>query len=333
MPVRGPNRRAFIAALGGAAAWPVVGRGEQVTTTNISRIGWLATGSPTSYRFSLAAFRDGMKALNYIEGQNFSIEYRWGEGNIALLPELAKDLVHDRVDVILAGGSLGAEAAKKATSVIPIVAAGAPDLVELGLVTSLARPGGNLTGFVVNAPETAAKRVQIIKEIKPDAKRVAAIWNSAGSNARLESREVKNFAAANDITIALHDAHTADELKNALAEIIQSAPDFILVLNDPLMFTERKITIEAADHFRLPAIYGFREFVDDGGLISYGSSLRDTYRDAASYVDKILKGAKPSDLPVQLPTKYELVINLKTAKALGLTIPPTLLARADEVIE
>ena len=327
------RRRTFIAALGGAAAWPLVGRGQPATTPKISRIGWLATGSPTSYRFSLAAFRDGLKALNYVEGQNFSIEYRWGEGNVAILPELAKDLVREKVDVILAGGSLGAEAAKKATSDIPIVAAGVVDLVELGIVTSLARPGGNLTGFIVNAPETAAKRVQIIKEIKPDARRVTAIWNPASSSARLESREAKNFAAANDIAIALHDARTADELKNALARIMQSAPDFILVLNDPLMFTERKTIVQAADHFRLPAIYGFREFVDDGGLISYGSSLRDTYRDAASYVDKILKGAKPSDLPVQLPTRFELVINLKTAKALGLTVPPTLLARADEVIE
>jgi putative ABC transport system substrate-binding protein len=327
------RRRAFITALGGAAAWPVMARGQQATTTKISRIGWLATGSPTSYRFSLAAFRDGLKALNYVEGQNFSIEYRWGEGNVALLPELAKDLVRERVDVILAGGSPGAEAAKKATSVIPIVAAGVGDLVELGLVTTLARPGGNLTGFVVTAPETAAKRLQIIKEIRPDARRVAALWNPASSNARLEFREVKEFAAANNIAVTLHDARTADELNNALTRIRQSAPDFILVLNDPFMFTDRKTIIQAADSFRLPAIYGFREFVDDGGLISYGSSLRETYRDAATYVDKILKGAKPSDLPVQLPTKLELVISLKTAKTLGLEAPPTLLARADEVIE
>jgi putative ABC transport system substrate-binding protein len=327
------KRREFIAGLGGAAAWPVVARGQQATTTKISRIGWLVTGSPASYRFSLAAFRDGLKALHYVEGQNFSIEYRWGQGNVAVLPELAKDLVRERVDIILAGGSLGAEAAKKATSVIPIVAAGVGDLVELGLVTTLARPGGNLTGFVVNAPETAAKRVQIIKEIKPDARRVAALWNPASSNARLESHEVKEFAAANDIAATFHDARTSNELNLALARIVQSAPDFILVLNDPLMFTDRKTIIQAADYFRLPAIYGFREFVDDGGLISYGSSLGETYRDAATYVDKILKGTKPSDLPVQLPTRFELVINLKTTKALGVQIPPSLLATADEVIE
>jgi ABC-type uncharacterized transport system substrate-binding protein len=326
------TRRGLVAALGGAAAWPVVARAQQ-TTAKIARIGWLVTGSPTSYRFSLAAFRDGLKALNYVEGKNFSIKYRWGEGKVALLPELAKDLVRERVDVIVAGGSLGAEAAKKATLDIPIVAAGVADLVELGLVTSLARPGGNLTGFVVNAPETAAKRVQIIKEVKPDTRRVAAIWNPASSSARLESHEVKNFAATGDIALALHNARTADELKNALARIMQSAPDFILVLNDPLMFTERKTIIEAAEYYRLPAIYGFREFVDDGGLVSYGSSLRETYRAAAGYVDKILKGTKPSDLPVQLPTKFELVVNLKTAKSLGLEIPSSLLARADEVIE
>jgi putative tryptophan/tyrosine transport system substrate-binding protein len=300
-------RREFIAGLGSAAAWPVATRAQPATTTKISRIGWLVTGSPASYRFSLAAFLDGLRTLNYVEGQNFNIEYRWGGGNVALLPELAKDLVRERVDVILAGGSLGAEAAKKATSVIPIVAAGVGDLVELGLVMTLARPGGNLTGFVVNAPETAAKRVQIIKEIKPDARRVAALGNPASSSARLESREVKEFAAANDIAVAFYDARTPDELNNALARIVQPAPDFVLVLDDPLMFTDRKSIIQAADYSRLPTIYGFREFVDDGGLISYGSGLRQTYRDAASYIDKILRGAKPADLPVQLPTRLELV--------------------------
>jgi putative ABC transport system substrate-binding protein len=246
---------------------------------------------------------------------------------------IGKGLGSSNVDIILAGGSVGAEAAKHATSLIPIVAAGVGDLVELGLVTSLARPDGNLTGFVAAAPETAAKRFQIIKEIKPEARRAAVLWNSASSNAKLEWNVAKEFAAANDIVVALHDAHDVEELRNALASIPQSAPDVLVVLNDPFMFTYRKIVADAARQLGLPAVYGYREYVDDGGMISYGASITDTFRRAAGYVDKILRGAHPAELPIQLPTNFELVVNLKTAKALGLEIPSTLLARADEVIE
>jgi putative tryptophan/tyrosine transport system substrate-binding protein len=327
------GRRKFLATLGGAAiAWPLAARAQQ-RTTKVPRIGWLVTGSPTSYRFSLAAFRDGLKALGHVEGQNISIEYRWAEGNVAQLPELAKDLVHQKVDIILAGGSVGAEAAKRATSIIPIIAAGVGDLVELGLVTSLARPDGNLTGFVAAAPETAAKRFQLIKEIKPAARRAAVLWNSASSNAKLEWEVAKEFAAANHMIVALHDARDVEELRKTLASIPQSTPDVLVVLNDPFMFTYRKIVVDAARQLQLPAVYGYREYVDDGGMISYGASISDTYRRAAGYVDKILKGEKPADLPVQAPTKYELVINLKIAKALGLDVPLHLQQLADEVIE
>jgi putative ABC transport system substrate-binding protein len=327
------RRRDFITLFGGAAiAWPLAVRAQQ-PMTRVPRIGWLVTGSPVSHRFSLAAFRDGLKALGHVEGQNVSIEYRWAEGNAAWLPELAKDLVHQKVDIILAGGSVGAEAAKHATSLIPIVAAGTGDLVELGLVTSLARPDGNLTGFVAAAPETAAKRFQIIKEIKPEARRAAVLWNSASSNAKLEWNVAKEFAAANDIGVVLYDARDAEELRSALASIPRSVPDILVVLNDPFMFTYRKIVADAVRQLRLPAVYGYREYVDDGGMISYGASIADTYRRAADYVDKILRGAQPAELPIQLPTKFELVISLKAARELGLEIPPTLLARADEVIE
>jgi putative ABC transport system substrate-binding protein len=213
------KRREFITLLGGAAAvWPLVARAQQ-PTTKIARIGWLVTGSPTSHRFSLAAFRDGLKDLGYVEGQNISIEYRWAEGNTTRLPELANELVHQKVDIILAGGTVVAEAAKHATSLVPIIAAGIGDLVELGLVTSLARPGGNLTGFVAIAPETAAKRIQIIKEIKPQARRAAVLWNPTGSTAKLEWEIVKKFAAANDIAVELHDARDTEQLSNALAKI------------------------------------------------------------------------------------------------------------------
>jgi putative tryptophan/tyrosine transport system substrate-binding protein len=328
----GMRRRRFIALCGGAAAWPLVARAQQ-PMTKVPRIGWLVTGSPVSHRYSLAAFLDGLKALGYVEGGNIGIEYRWAEGDVARLPKLANELVERKVDIILAGGSAGAEAAKHATSLIPIVAAGVGDLVELRLVTSLARPGGNLTGFVANAPEIVAKRLQIMKEIMPQAKRAAVLWNPISSNAKLEWATAKEFAAANHIVVALYDARGIDELRNVLATVPQSDPGFLVVLNDPFMFTYRKVIVDAASRFRLPSIYGFREFVDDGGMISYGVSISDTYRRAASYVDRILRGEKPADLPVQLPTKFELVVNLKTAKALGYVFPNSFLVRADEVIE
>lgn len=327
------RRRDFITVLGGAAAtWPLTAFAQQ-PTIKVARIGWLVTGSSTSYRFSLAAFLDGLKALGYVEGQNISIEYRWAEGNVARLSKLANELVEQKVDVILAGGSVGAEAAKQATSHIPIVAAGVGDLVELGLVTSLARPGGNLTGFVVSAPETTAKRFQIMREILPQANRAAVLWNPASSNAKLEWATAKEFCDANGILVVSHDARNLEELRNALATVGQSDSDFLVVLNDPFVFTYRKMIVDAANSFRLPAIYGFREFVEDGGMISYGVSISDTYRQAAGYVDRVLRGEKPADLPVQLPTKFELVVNLKTAKGLGRAIPDSFLTRVDQVIE
>ncbi|MFY9840053.1 MAG: ABC transporter substrate-binding protein [Xanthobacteraceae bacterium] len=206
-------------------------------------------------------------------------------------------------------------------------------MAELGLVKSLAQPGGNLTGFVAIAPETAAKRFEVMREIKPLAQRAAVLANLDGSSARLELGFAKQFASANDFAIALYDAHEVEKLKSVLAQIPQSKPDILVVLNDPFVFTYRKIIVDIANQQQIPAIYGFREFVDDGGLVSYGSAITDTYRRAAGYVDQILKGASPANLPVQLPTKFELVINLKTAKALGLTVPASLLIAADDVIE
>jgi len=297
------------------------------------RVGWVVTGSPTSHRFALAAFQDGLKALGYIEGKNISFEYRWAEGDLARLPDLANDLVQQKVDVILAGGTPVVEAVKHATSTIPIVAAGTGDLAELGLVASLAQPGGNLTGFVANAPETAAKRLELMRELIPQARRAVVLGNLGSSIAKLEWGFAKEFAAANDLVTTLYDAHDLEELKNVLFKIAQSDPDFMTVLNDPFVFTYRKIITDTANQRKLPAIYGFREFVDDGGLISYSASLTESYRRAAGYVDQILKGAKPANLPVELPSKFELVVNLKTAKALGLTINRDFLLRADDVVE
>jgi putative ABC transport system substrate-binding protein len=326
------NRREFITLLGGAAvAWPLAGRAQQAE--RMRRIGWLSTGNPTSHRNSLAAFRDGLTALDYVEGRNITIEYRWADGNVDRLPRLADELAQQKVDIILAGGSLGAQAAKRSTSLIPIVAAGTGDLVELGLVQTLARPGGNLTGFVAVAPEAAAKRVQIMSEIMPEGRRAAVLWNPESFNAELERKAVNDSAAAFQLALTFHEARTVTDLEKTLSTIPQSRPDMLIVLNDPFMFTHRRSIVESAGRSRLPAIYGYREYVDDKGLVSYGTNISDTYRRAAGYVDKILKGSKPSDLPVELPTKFELVINLKTAKALGLDVPPMLIARADEVIE
>jgi putative ABC transport system substrate-binding protein len=298
------------------------------------RIGWVVTGSPTSHRFSLAAFQDGLKALGYVEGRNISVEYRWAQGNLSRLPELANDLVQLKVDAILAGETPVVEAVKHATSIIPIVAAGVGDLASLmALVASLGRPGGNLTGFVATAPETAAKRFEIMREIKPQARRAAVLANLDGSTTRLELGFARESAAAGDFAITLYDAREVEKLTSVLTQIPQSNPDILVVLNDPFLFTYRKLIVEAANMQQLPGVYGFREFVEDGGLISYGTAIPDTYRRAAGYVDRILKGEKAADLPVQLPTKFEMVVNPKTAEALGLTIPQTLLATADDVIE
>jgi putative ABC transport system substrate-binding protein len=322
-------RREFIALLGGAAAWPLAARAQQ-PTKKMPRVGWLVTGSPASYRFSLAAFREGLRALNYVEGENIAIEYRWAHGDIGRLRELAEELVEQKVDIILAGGSIGAQAAKDATLVIPIVAAGAGEgLVDWGLVKSLARPGGNLTGFMATFAKTASKRVQIMKEIMPNAKQAAILVNQSP----WELQEVRESASDLQLAFTFYEPRMLADLDAALVAIAKLNPDMLVVLNDPFMFTHRKRVADAAGAARLPAIYGFREFVDDGGLISYGPSISDTYRRAAGYVDNILKGANPAELPVQLPTKFELIINLKAAKALGLTIPDKLLAIADEVIE
>jgi putative ABC transport system substrate-binding protein len=329
------KRREFITLLGGAAAlWPLGAPAQQVIADKkLPIVGWLVTGSPTSYQHSLLAFRDGLAAAGYREGQNIRIEYRWAEGKVSRLPELARDLVREQVDVILAGGSVGAEAAKDATTSIPIVAAGVGDLVQLGLVNSLAHPGGNLTGFIAAAPETAAKRFQMIKELMPKAKRAAVLWNPTSSNAQLEWKVAKGFAEANDFIVTFYDARDFPELSTVLDQVKQSAPDVLVNLNDPFLFAARKLVVDSLRVMRVPAVYGYREYAEDGGLMSYGTSIADTYRRAAQYVDRILKGGAPADLPVQLPTKFELVINLQTAKALGIDVPPTLLARADEVIE
>jgi len=325
------RRRFLLTSLAGALAAPLAA--EAQPTGKIYRVGWLVSGSPISHRLSLAAFKEGLQKLGYTEGQNIRIEYRWAEGDLSRLPELASELVRLQVDVILAGGTAGASAARNATREIPIVMAGAGDPVEAGLVTTLARPGGNLTGFAAAAPESASKRLELLKEAVPKIHRVAVIWNPTSSTAQREWSVTQEAAKVLGLVLVSREARNEQELKDVLTAVVTTQADSMMILNDAFVFTYRKIIADSAIGSRLPSVYGFSEFVDAGGFMGYGAVISDTYRRAAAYVDRILKGAKPRDLPVEHPTKFELVINLKTAKALGLTIPPSLLARADQVIE
>jgi putative tryptophan/tyrosine transport system substrate-binding protein len=326
------QRREFITLLGGAAvSWPVGARGQQPPKS--PRIGVLLPGTPTSFAVRAKAFLEGLRELGYVEGQTIAIEWKWGEDRIERFPELARELVRDNVDVILTGGTSAAMALKSATTTIPIVMAIIGDPVAAGLVDSLGRPGGNATGFSIIAPELGTKRLELLKEIVPDAFSVAVLLNSKNPQSRIELNEMQ--VAARTLGIQLHPIQIASEaaLEEAFAALTKAVTQALIVLTDPILFSQRKRIVELANRNRLPAIYFFQGFVEEGGLVSYGPSDADLFRRSAAYVDRILKGARPSDLPVQQPTRFELVVNLKAAKALGLDIPPTLLARADEVIE
>lgn len=326
------RRRAFIALFGGAAVAGLLAAQAQ-QSTRMRRIGWLVTGSPTSHGISLAAFQEGLRNLGYIEGKNVRIEYRWAEGEVDRLPALATELVQLDVDLILAGGSFGAKAAKNATQRIPIVMAGVGESVATGLVRSLARPGGNMTGFTFAEPESAGKRLELLKEMVPALKNLAVIWASTNPYSVLQWKVVQKAATRLELSLNSQEAGTLEEIEHVLSILSRTSADAVMVLDDPLLFTYRKKIVDSIFRAKLPSSYGLSEYVADGGLMSYGADISDTYRRAATYVDKILRGEKPADLPVQLPTKFETVINLKTAKALGLAVPQTLLSRADEVIE
>ena len=327
------NRRKLFIALGVGALTAPLGLRAQQQLGRTPRIGWVVAGSSVTHANSLAAFRDGLQKLGYSEGQNVAFEYRWAEGNLERLPGLVLDLVQRKVDVILAGGTPVAVAAKNATRSIPIVMAGVGDPVEVGLITSLAHPGGNITGMVATLPDVARKRLEILKEIIPRLARVSVIWNPSSSVAQRESKGIKESASVLRLSLNFYEAQTLTQLQNSLNLIPKSRPDGIIVLNDPFVFTYRKNIAEFASQAKIPSIYGFSEFVTVGGLISYGANIADTYRRAAIYVDKILKGAKPGDLPIELPRTFELMINKKTADSIGVTIPNSILLRADKLIE
>ncbi|RPH54073.1 MAG: ABC transporter substrate-binding protein [Acidobacteria bacterium] len=274
-----------------------------------------------------------LRDLGYVEGQNITIEFRSSEGKYERLPDLAAELVRLKVDVIVAPANENVVVARQATRTIPIIMAGSFDPVESGLVASLARPGGNVTGLSFRAPEIEGKRLELLKEIAPRVSRVAVLSNPTNRAIHSSLAEVEVAARSLRVQVQILEARGPDEFQGAFAAMTRERAGALLVFPDGMFLLHRTRIADLAAKSRLPAMYGVREFVDAGGLVSYAPSLRDNLRRAATYVDKILKGAKPADLPIEQPTKFELVINLKTAKALGLTIPQSLLARADQVIE
>ena len=299
----------------------------------VARIGWLAFASSPRVEI-LGAFRQGLREAGWIEGQNCVIEYRLAEGRAERFPDLAAELVRLPVDVIVtASGEPAILAAKRATTTIPIVMAISADPVGTGLVASLARPGGNVTGLSILAPEVAGKRLQLLKDAVPRTSRVAVLWNAAYPGKALELSETRAPAGALGIAVQSVEVRGPDDFAGAFSAIRKARPDALIAFADPLTNSVRERIADFALRNRLPMISEIRGFADAGGLMTYGPSVSDLARRAAIYVDKILRGAKPADLPVEQPTKFELVINLKTAKTLGQTIPPSVLFRAEQVID
>jgi putative ABC transport system substrate-binding protein len=327
------ERRTFLAMLtGGIVAAPLAAEAQQAA--KVARIGFLTLNLGANPHLP-EAFRQGLRDLGYLEGRNVVIEFRDAEGKLERLPALAAELVAFKVDVIVAGPTLAALTAKQATRTIPIVFVAA-DPVGRGLVTSLARPGGNVTGLSILVAELVGKCLEQLTQAVPGINRVAVLWQPGAAGERTEKDLLKGAeVAARALGVRPHfvEARGPEDFDRAFSDMTRARAGALTVLPSVMFFSERRRLVDLAAKNRLPAVYPWREFVDAGGLMAYGANIADNYRRAATYVDKILKGAKPGDLPVEQPTKFELVINLKTAKALGLTIPPSLLARADEVIQ
>ena len=319
-----------------AAIWllvaPLAGAAQQ--PAKVPRIGYLSPLSPSSDSTRIEAFRQGLRDFGYVEGQNIAIEYRYAEGKFNRLPDLAAELVRFKVDVIVVASTPGILAAKNATSTIPIVMALSADPVPTGLVSSLARPGGNITGLSLLSGELSGKRLELLKEVVPNLSRVAVLWDPVNPATLLQLRETE--AAAQVLGVQLQPLEVRGpnpDFERAFQDTAGGQAGALITLDDLLILIHRRKIVDFAAKKRLPAMYGFRELPDAGGLMSYTANRSHLYRRAATYVDKLLKGAKPADLPVEQPTRFEFVINMKTAKALGLTIPPSILIRADQVIQ
>jgi putative tryptophan/tyrosine transport system substrate-binding protein len=326
------TRRAFITLLGGAAAWPLAARAQQAA---MPVIGFLSGALPGPYAPFAAAYHRGLKETGYVEGVNTAIEYRWAEGEVDRLPALAAELVRRQVAVIAATGGISAAlAAKAATTTIPIVFIVAEDPVKVGLVASLARPGGNLTGINIFTAELVAKRLELLRELVPAATRVAVLVNPI--NAAITEttlRDVEPAARAIGMQIQVLNASSSREIDAAFATFVRERPDALFVAGDPFLNSRRVHLTQLAAFHRLPATYALRDYAEAGGLMSYGPNIADAFRQIGAYAGRILKGAKPADLPIVQASKFELVINTQTARMLDLTVPPMLLAHADGVIE
>jgi putative ABC transport system substrate-binding protein len=325
------KRREFITLLRGAAAWPLAARAQQPA---IPVVGLLHITAPGTFTQELRAFHQGLKETSYVEGENVRIEYRWADNQLDRLPELAAELARRQVTVIVVAGHDAIFAAKTATTTIPVVFLAADDPVRLGLVSSLARPGGNLTGFNILTSEMAAKRLGLLHELMPSAARFAALLNPANATTtQAMLRDLEPAARALGLQIQVINADTIDEINAAFATFMRERPDALLVASGPFFSSRRVQLVQLAARHAIPAIYSGRQYPEVGGLMGYGPSLVDAYRQLGVYAGRILKGVKPADLPVVQSTKIELVINAQTAKMLDVTVPPTLLSIADDMIE
>jgi putative ABC transport system substrate-binding protein len=324
------RRRKFIILLGGAVASPLAARAQQ--PSRVPRIGFLFYGAP-ELALEIDAFRQGLRELGYVEGQNINVEYRFARGQVGKLPELAAELARLKVEVIVSPTTPASMAAKQATSTIPIVIAGVADPVGAGLVTNFRRPGGNITGLASISAELGGKRLELLKGIVPDALRVGVLYNPDDRSNVLVLKELQ--AAAPAVGLELHpvEVRAASDFKDAFVKMGEQRVHAFFGAAGVLTYANRQMIVDLAANERLPAMWGHRQFVDVGGLMSYAVNFYDQCRRAAAYVDQILKGTKPGDLPVQQPTRFEFIINLKTAKALGVTVPTKLLALAEEVID
>jgi putative ABC transport system substrate-binding protein len=317
--------------IGSAAVEPLSVHAQRAQKT--SRIGVLLPGTPESFSPRTKAFLDGLRELGYVEGRTIEIDWKWGQDRVQTLSELAAELVRSNPDVIVTGGTSAAQALKAATSTIPIVMAIIGDPVAAGLVSNLARPAGNLTGFSIVAPELGEKRLELLKEVVPDVSSVAVLLNNKNPQSEIELKQMWSAAQAMGLHLYPTEISTEVGLEDAFAAMNKAAVQALVVLTDPILFSQRKRTVDLANKNRLPAMYFFQGFAEEGGLMSYGPSDADLFRRTAGYVDRILKGTKPGDLPIEQPTKFELFINLKAARMLGVIIPESFLLRADKVIE
>ena len=325
------KRRKFVALVGSVAAWPLMARAQQ---QSMPVIGFLNSASPRQWVHLVGAFRKGLNEVGYVEGQNLLIEYRWAEGLYERLPALAEELVRRPVSVLVTtGGATTALAAKAATTTIPIVFSSGNDPVKFGLVASLNRPGGNATGVAFLIDTLGSKRLELLREVLPGAKLIAALMNPDNVGTDTQLQDLQKAAHATAQQLLFLNANSEGEIDTAFATIAEKRADAVVVSPDPFFLSQRERIVALAARHAVPAIYEWREFVETGGLMSYGPSHTEMYRLIGVYTGRILNGAKPADLPVQRPTKFELVINAKTAKAIGLTVPSAFLGRADEVIE